>query len=1067
MQDQSSTPTSLKSHALTRIEWATHLIFLFGLIMVAITAVAPAMRVESHYSLSQFLPAKHQLITSDLEIRRKYFLDEYQPILVTVGLPKGDWIQTSNLKALGDVTNNLRVIGEVKGALSLGTVELANQSADSVSVGTLVSIPDETVRRARVMNDRFLKPLLISEEARRALIVVSLRKALTTQTQKDLTEEIRARVAYRIPGAEISVGGVPAIQGQLSSMVKNEMTKFMGLALIAATMALLFVFGSVSSLLVPFFSIFVSNLFVLAFMAKAGIAMTVLSATIPVLVSVTVLSLCIHTMLRYAEIAQHDSANDKFGLVLKTFKELLLPNFLTSLTTAFGFGTLLMTKVPVIRDFGLAVSVSVLISWLATTLVMIPLLTMLPLPRVRAWVINEAGWADWIMNRARPVVAAVAVGCMALAIAGRDLHWSARLFDDLPEKEEARRATEEIDRDMGGTIPLEVSIVRPASKSPWNDPRALESLDRLTAKIRSLPEVGSAVGLQDLLRLALGDPKAKIPATSAALAENWFLMSMAEDSQLKRYLTNDGAGTRISVRMKDMEGDRIEKAMAQIEAEARRVFPDAEVSTGGLATIAHQLNNELSKSLLYGFWEALAVITILLAFVFRSVRWTLTAILPNLVPAGVLIGVLALAKTPIKPGVAIVFSIALGIAFNNTVYLLQRLKVLMKESGRGPAEEIGRTLRLEGNPCLVATLCLLAGFGIFLISDFGINRTFGIYMLVSLFSGLVGDLAFLPALLKIMPRILVSTGKPLQTKLTTEPLSSSGEEMRTDSIHAAEVIPLNPADSSTTQSEDSMTAKEILPRVAACFVAVAFTAFSTSAHAANPKSDANTILKSVERGLISNDERAFIKVKVVESNGTSKERQIEIKRKSGAKNQVLVRLKAPSDVSGIGLLSVSTGKNEDQWLYMPSQRKARRIVSGNKSQKFLDTEFNLEDFSASTYSRFTNRIVKEERAPSAAVAVIESLAAKGTQSSYSKILTWVDLNSYQVQKSEYYDGEGKLLKTMVFRNYKKFGTAWRAQTIEVRNMQTQRSTVLQMAGLKLNSGIPDREFTQSALEQGD
>ena len=82
-------------------------------------------------------------------------------------------------------------------------------------------------------------------------------------------------------------------------------------------------------------------------------------------------------------------------------------------------------------------------------------------------------------------------------------------------------------------------------------------------------------------------------------------------------------------------------------------------------------------------------------------------------------------------------------------------------------------------------------------------------------------------------------------------------------------------------------------------------------------------------------------------------------------------------------------------------------------------------------------------------------------------MTWVDLASYQIQKAEYYDQGGKLLKTMVFRDYKKFGDAWRAQTIEVRNMQNKRSTVLNIASMKVNGGLADRDFTQSALEDQD
>lgn len=247
-------------------------------------------------------------------------------------------------------------------------------------------------------------------------------------------------------------------------------------------------------------------------------------------------------------------------------------------------------------------------------------------------------------------------------------------------------------------------------------------------------------------------------------------------------------------------------------------------------------------------------------------------------------------------------------------------------------------------------------------------------------------------------------------------------------------------------------------------IAVFLTTFTSPLASASPEAD--KILKEVQAKLASKDEAARIKMKVVDSNGTSKERELVIKRKSGGKQQVLVRLLAPSDVSGVALLSVAQGKQEDQWIYMPSQKKARRVVSGNRNQRFLDTEFSLEDFAAGTYRHFENKVLKEQRTPAAAIVVIESLA-KNNETSYSKILTWVDRNKQQLQKSEYYDRDGKLLKTMVFRDYKKFGSVWRAQTIEVLNVQTKRSTVLKIASLQLNTGLSDNEFTQSALEEED
>ena len=1016
------------------------LAFLISIAAGAYWAISSAGPLKTEYSVSQFLPPEHPLLKADAETRKQFFLDQTQPVLLTLDLAKdakGDWLETGRLERLAQVGEAFKAIEGVTGGINLGTVQGASKAGDELVVGNLLKITSDATRRERVKKDRFLTPMLVSEDMRRTLLVVSIDEKLTVEGIRGVVEKVREVTVKTLPEAKVSVGGVPAIQTRLSMMVKSELVRFMGLALVASCLTLLLVFSTKWTVLVPFFAILMSNVFIMAFMAWAGLSMTVLAVTIPILVSVIVLSLCIHSMLRFVEDAAKEERptsrlTPKAAQVFATMRSLFTPNLLTSLTTCCGFATLMLTNVPVVKEFGAAVSASVMISWLATSLVLFPLMLLLPVPVSRVWVFKEASWVDNIFKFRREITVVVAVFCVALALIGRNLHWSARLFDDLPKNEEARRATEDIDRKLGGTIPMELVIAYEKTSEPWNDPMNMSELDVLMRTLRERPEVGSAVGLPDLLRQAMGDPTAQLPAERKTIAESLFLISMSEDGMLKKFLTSDGLSTRVSLRMRDEPSDKLEKVMAAIVSDAKIVFPKAKITSAGMATTVHKLNNSLSLSLLGGFWEALAAITVLLYCVFRSWRWTLAAILPNLVPAAILLGILAIMKTPIKPGVAIVFSIALGIAFINSVYLLQRLRSLLKESGLGIKFEIETALRHEGNPCVITSVCVLAGFATFLLSQFDINKTFGAYMLMSLVFGMVADLAFMPALIRLWPWIL---------------------ETETDNIMEQDM---------TIELED----KSFLPRAAAAIAALIVALLPTGAARAAAQ-DANKILKSVEQRLDAKDEAARIKMKVVESNGASKERELVIKRKSGAKHQVLVRLKSPSDVSGVALLSVSKGGSEDQWIYMPSQKKARRVVAGNKSQRFLDTEFSLEDFSANTYARFENKIYKEERSPSAAVTVIESKAKTSGDTSYSRILTWVDVSSYQVQKSEYYDNSGKLLKTIVFRDYKKYGNAWRAQTVEVRNAQTQRSTVLKIAALKLNAGLSDREFTQTALEEAD
>jgi uncharacterized protein len=242
-----------------------------------------------------------------------------------------------------------------------------------------------------------------------------------------------------------------------------------------------------------------------------------------------------------------------------------------------------------------------------------------------------------------------------------------------------------------------------------------------------------------------------LPTKRAAIAETYFLYSMSENNPLTQYVTNDNRSARIELRIHDLPSNEVLALVKHLKSRVKKEFPDSTVQLGGMGAVSHIIHNEISKELIFGFWQALILIVMLLVVIFRSLRWALVAALPNLIPPVVLLGYLALTHTPIKPGVAIIFSIALGLAFTNTIYAMNRMKSLRRKGGRLP---VSRTFHLEGNPCLVATLVVMMGFSVFMFSYFELNRTFGACMIVSIIAGLVGDLVFLPALLKAAPWLL-------------------------------------------------------------------------------------------------------------------------------------------------------------------------------------------------------------------------------------------------------------------------------------------------------------------------
>lgn len=240
--------------------------------------------------------------------------------------------------------------------------------------------------------------------------------------------------------------------------------------------------------------------------------------------------------------------------------------------------------------------------------------------------------------------------------------------------------------------------------------------------------------------------------------------------------------------------------------------------------------------------------------------------------------------------------------------------------------------------------------------------------------------------------------------------------------------------------------------------------FSFQSYSAGPLS-ADQILQKVEKAMRTKDEVAKVKMEIREKNGKSKSRELVIKKKNeGKKQQILIRLEKPTDIRGVGLLCVIEGSSKDQWLYLPSSKKSRRIISSKRKDSFLGSEFSYEDFSLTTYNKFSNKIVKMDKIKGKKTYLIESKAPKGV-GPYSKILTWVSDKDFKIMQSQYFDTQGKKLKIMTFKGYKKIGKkSWRAQEINVRNVQNKRGTTLLLSELKLNQGLNDSEFSKRALE---
>jgi outer membrane lipoprotein-sorting protein len=113
----------------------------------------------------------------------------------------------------------------------------------------------------------------------------------------------------------------------------------------------------------------------------------------------------------------------------------------------------------------------------------------------------------------------------------------------------------------------------------------------------------------------------------------------------------------------------------------------------------------------------------------------------------------------------------------------------------------------------------------------------------------------------------------------------------------------------------------------------------------------------------------------------------------------------------------------------------------------------------------THKLIKSEKVNGLDCYVVES-TPKDEDYIYSKTITWVRKDNYVGAKKEFYDEDGELLKTLTISNVKKINGFWTVTLSEMKNVQNNHSTTIQLSDIKINSGVSASKFTERMMTRG-
>lgn len=212
-------------------------------------------------------------------------------------------------------------------------------------------------------------------------------------------------------------------------------------------------------------------------------------------------------------------------------------------------------------------------------------------------------------------------------------------------------------------------------------------------------------------------------------------------------------------------------------------------------------------------------------------------------------------------------------------------------------------------------------------------------------------------------------------------------------------------------------------------------------------------------------EESEMELILIDAKGTRVTRVLKgmTKEVSGDGDKSISIFLNPRDVKGTKMLTHSHKVgDDDQWLFLPSLRKVKRISSRSKSSSFMASEFSYEDLGSQEIDKYNFKLLKKIKGG----WILERIPKE--KSGYSKMKTYISKKYMSAVKVEYYDRKNELLKVAKFSDWKKYKvgkkTLWRASKIHMKNVQTKKESIFTWKKRKIGVNHANRLFRKSALK---
>ncbi len=644
-------------------------------------------------------------------------------------------------------------------------------------------------QRTALREKRLKKPLSDAEEAQLKQVSKKFDEHSRIVAEQEATDiaAIREIMKQHHNRAQLFLGGVPMIVADMISFIRHDLVSF-GIGVLVFLVAMLYlIFRRPRWIILPMVCCFAAVIFMFGFLGLIGWKVTVVSSNFTSLLLIITLSLCVHLIVRYNELYDEIPGADQLTMVKEMVRSKAIPSLYTTLTTIVAFASLLTSDIRPVIDFGWMMAIGISFS-LLISFIIFPAGLMLykkPIrfsPHIDFTGIITRHCAHWVEYRSKLTLVIFTVLVIISLIGISKLTVENRFIDYFKPTTEIYQGMRLIDQKLGGTTPLDVIIdADPAflkqkaqeqaalkddpfaddffdeekpeeglsGSSYWYNSYQIENLKNIQNYLDGLPETGKVLSMATTMEM-MQQLNEDQPLDNISLAVIYKkLPETIKKALFKPYMSKDGNQVRFAIRVIDsnphLHRAALLKKIHLDLTENLKIKPE-QVHLTGMFVLYNNVLQSLFSSQIMTIGVVFLVIMIMFILQFHSLRLAIISIIPNLVSAGVVLGLMGLLHIPLDIMTITIAAITIGIAVDDTIHYVHRFNEEVAIDGDYLAA-MKRCHDSVGRAMYYTSITIIIGFSILALSSFIPTIYFGLFTGLAMLVAMFANLTLLPLLL--------------------------------------------------------------------------------------------------------------------------------------------------------------------------------------------------------------------------------------------------------------------------------------------------------------------------------